>query len=171
MGYFRTCTPPPERAYANGVDALQTTPHKADAEPGRALDRTDPDRSVGTDLRISVWVRWFVVIAWLVQLHYRVNFAHPAYVAHTLFALLALALNAYVHYRIESGRTVTWHWAAALSVMDGGILTAALVISGGFSNTFFVSLLPLSRHVCRGVHVLQAQLRRGHRGRGHCTWR
>ena len=120
---------------------MQTTPHKADAGSGRALDRTDPD-DLRYGLRISVWVRWFVVIAWLVQLHYRVNFAHPAYVAHTLFALLALALNAYVHYRIESGRTVTWHWAAALSVMDGAVLTAGLVISGGFSNTFFVLYYP-----------------------------
>ena len=87
-------------------------------------------------------MRWFIIIAWLVQLHYRVNFAHPAYVAHMVFALLALALNAYVHYRIESGRTVTWHWAAALSMMDVGVLTAALVISGGFSNTFFVFYYP-----------------------------
>ena len=120
---------------------MQTTPHKAAAGFGRVLDRTDLDH-LRFGLRISVWVRWFTVIAWLVQLHYRVNFAHPAYVAHTLFALLALALNAYVHYRIESGRTVTWHWAAALSLMDVGVLTAGLVTSGGFSNTFFVLYYP-----------------------------
>ena len=130
-----------ERTYTKGVDALQTTPHKADAEPGPAPARTDPD-DLRYGLRISVWVRWFIVITWLVQLHYRVNFAHPAYVAHMVFALLALAFNAYVHYRIESGRTVTWRWAAALSVMDVGILTASLVIAGGFSNTFFVLYYP-----------------------------
>ena len=120
---------------------MQTKPHDAVAESRRMLDQTDPD-----DLRygvtISVWVRWFVVIAWLIQLHYRVNFMHPAYVAHTVFALLALAFNAYVHYRIESKRPVTWHWAAALSVVDGVILTASLVISGGFTNTFFVLYYP-----------------------------
>ena len=120
---------------------MQITPHDPVAESGRALNRIDPD-DLRYGLRISVWVRWFVVIAWLVQLHYRVNFAHPAYVAHTVFALLTLAFNAYVHYRIESKRTVTWHWAAALSVMDGVILTAGLVISGGFSNTFFVLYYP-----------------------------
>ena len=120
---------------------MQTTTLRAVAESGRAPARTDPGE-LWYGLRISVWVRWFVVITWLVQLHYRVNFAHPSYVSHTLFALLALAVNAYVHYRIESGRTVTWRWAAALSVMDVGVLTAALVVSGGFSNTFFVLYYP-----------------------------
>ena len=120
---------------------MQTTPHRVATEPGRVFDRTDLDH-LRFGLRISVWVRWFIVISWLVQLHYRVNFAHPAYVAHMVFALLALSFNAYVHYRIESGRTVTWHWAAALSVMDMGILTTSLVIAGGFSNTFFVLYYP-----------------------------
>ncbi len=93
-------------------------------------------------VRISVWVRWFIIVAWLIQLHYRVNFAHPAYVAHTLFAVSLLALNGYVHYRIGTKRVVTWHWAFALSVMDAIMLTAGLLISGGFSNTFFVLYYP-----------------------------
>ena len=93
-------------------------------------------------VRVSVWVRWFMVVAWLIQLHYRVNFAPPAYVAHTLFAVMLLALNGYVHYRIETKRVVTWRWALALSVVDAVMLTAGLVISGGFSNTFFVLYYP-----------------------------
>lgn len=107
-----------------------------------ALDRTVPD-DLRYGVRISVWVRWFVVIAWLAQLHYRVNFAHPAYIQHTSFAILLLALNGYVHYRIESKRTVTWHWAAALSMMDVTMITAGLAISGGFANTFFVLYYPV----------------------------
>ncbi len=106
------------------------------------LDRIDLD-DLRYSLRISVWVRWFVTIAWLAQLHYRVNFAHPAYVAHTLFAIALLALNGYVHYRIESNRTVTWRWALALSAMDAVMITAGLVISGGFANTFFVLYYPV----------------------------
>ena len=53
-----------------------------------------------------------------------------------------LALNGYVHYRIGTKRVVTWHWAFALSVMDAIMLTAGLLISGGFSNTFFVLYYP-----------------------------
>ncbi len=111
------------------------------AEFRRARDRTETD-DLRYSLRISVWVRWFVIIAWLAQLHYRVNFAHPAYVAHTLFAVSLLALNGYVHYRIESKRTLTWRWAAALSAMDATMVTAGLAISGGFANTFFVLYYP-----------------------------
>ena len=106
-------------------------------ESGHVHDRTDPD-DLRYSLRISVWVRWFLVIAWLAQHQYRVNFDQPAYVAHTLFSVLLLALNGYVHYRIETKRTVTWRWALALSAMDAVILTGGLAISGGFANTFFV---------------------------------
>ena len=105
---------------------------------------TEAGRPAGADsddlrysLRISVWVRWFLVIAWLAQHQHKVNL-DQAYVAHTLVSLTLLGLNAYVHYRIETNRKVTWHWALALSTMDAVMLTAGLWISGGFANTFFV---------------------------------
>ncbi len=120
---------------------LKNTARDAFGRSGQALDRNDPDE-LRYGLRISVWVRWFVVVAWLAQLHYRVNFDHPAYVAHTLFAVSLLVLNGYVHYRIETGRTVTWRWALALSAMDAVMLTGGLVIAGGFANTFFVMYYP-----------------------------
>ena len=108
---------------------------------GAGFRRTRPD-DLRHNLRISVWVRWFVTIAWLVQLNYRPNFADPNYIPNTLFAILLLALNGYVHYRIESKREVTWRWALALSTMDTVMLTAGLAISGGFGNTFFVLYYP-----------------------------
>ena len=110
-------------------------------ESGRAREGNDLD-DLRYSIRISVWVRWFVVLAWLAQLNYRVNFDHPSYFAHTLFAVLALALNWYVHYRIETDRTVSWRWALALSMVDAAGITAGLAISGGFSNTFFVLYYP-----------------------------
>ena len=113
------------------------TPHDAAAE----FRGTRPD-DLRHNLRISVWVRWFGTLAWLTQLNYRPNFADPNYIPNTLFAVLLLALNGYVHYRIESKRTVTWHWALALSAMDTVMLTAGLAISGGFANTFFVLYYP-----------------------------
>ena len=102
--------------------------------------RTDSD-DLRYSLRISVWVRWFLVLAWLAQHQYRVNF-DQIYVAHTLVSLSLLALNGYVHYRIETNRKVTWHWALALSTMDAVMLTAGLWIAGGFANIFFVLYYP-----------------------------
>ena len=112
-------------------------PRHSRRELSQASDWIDPD-DLSYSLRISVWVRWLLVVAWLAQHNYRVDFEHPAYVAHTLFSVLLLALNGYVHYRIETKRMVTWRWALALSAMDAVMLTAGLWISGGFANTFFV---------------------------------
>ena len=112
------------------------------AGPRRELDRTDRD-DLHYNLRISVWVRWFLLIAWLLQFNYRPNFADPAYIPTMLLAVSVLALNGYVHYRIQSRRTVTWRWALALSVMDGAMITAGIAISSsGFQNTFFVLYYP-----------------------------
>ena len=121
---------------------MQTTPHDAVAESRRAVDRTDPD-DLRYGLRISVWVRWFLLIAWLLQFNYRPNFADPAYIPTTLLAVSLLAFNGYVHYRIRSNRTVTRRWALALSTMDVLTATAGIVVSSsGFQNTFFVLYYP-----------------------------
>ena len=116
---------------------MDTTSSNAVAQSRRAVGRTGLDY-LRYGLRISVWVRWFAVIAWLTQLHYQVNFPHPAYVAHILFAVLLMALNGYVLYRLETKRTVTWRWALALSALDVVMLTAGLTTSSESGNTFFV---------------------------------
>ena len=121
---------------------MQTTPSDAVAESRRTVDRSDPD-DLRYNLRISVWVRWFLLIGWLLQFNYRPNFADPAYIPTMLLAVSLLALNGYVHYRIRSNRTVTWRWALALSAMDAAMITAGIVISSsGFQNTFFVLYYP-----------------------------
>ena len=108
---------------------------------GWALHRIDSD-DLRHSLRIAVWVRWFVGIAWFVQLNYRADFLHHAYIPNTLLAASLLALNGYVHYRIRSNRTITWHWALALSALDVITITAGLTISGGFRNEFYVLYYP-----------------------------
>lgn len=119
----------------------QFTPNYKLSGSGRAHEGNNLD-DLRYSIRISVWVRWFVVIAWLVQLNYRANFDHPSYFAHTLFAVLVLALNCYVHYRLETDQTVTWRWALALSIVDVVGITGGLAISGGFSNNLFVLYYP-----------------------------
>ena len=93
-------------------------------------------------IRISVWVRWILLIAWFAQMNYRPNFSDPNYVTNTLFAATLLALNGYVHYRILTNRPVTWHWMLGLSVMDAVMITAGVAVSSGFQNSFFVLYYP-----------------------------
>ena len=94
------------------------------------------------NLRIAVWVRWFVVIAWLVQHNYRPDFDSGVYVPNMLLVISLLVFNGYVHYRIRANRSITWHWALALSAMDVVTVTVGLAISGGFNNSFYVLYYP-----------------------------
>jgi len=122
---------------------LTVMPTDAAVESRRAFSRTDPD-DMRYGLRISVWVRWFLLVAWLAQFNYRPDFAHPAYVPTMVLAVSLLALNAYLHYRLWSNRPTTWRWALLLSVMDVLTVTAGLVISSSrFQNTFFVLYYPV----------------------------
>ena len=108
---------------------------------GWALHRIDAD-DLRHSLRISVWVRWFVGIAWFAQLNYRADYSHEAFIPHTLLAASLMALNGYLHFRIRSDRSVSWHWAFALSALDVTTITAGLVVAGGFDNAFYVLYYP-----------------------------
>ena len=120
---------------------LHTTSNDSVAKSRLGLDRAASD-DLRHNLRISIWVRWFVVIAWLAQLSYRPNFEDPSYIPNVVLAVPLLVLNGYVQYRIRSNSTTTRNWARALSVMDAGMITAGLAISGGLANTYFVLYYP-----------------------------
>ena len=121
---------------------MQIKLRDAIAGPRREPDLTDPD-DLRYSLRISVWVRWFLLITWLLQFNYRPNFEDPVYIPTTLFAGSLLALNGYVHNRIRSNRTVTRRWALLLSVMDAAMITAGIAVSSSaFHNSFFVLYYP-----------------------------
>ena len=120
---------------------METTRQDVAAESHRASDRTGPDDLL-YGVRISVWVRWLLLIAWFAQMNYRPNLADPNYVPNTLFATTLLALNAYVHYRILTNRPVTWRWMLTLSVMDATMITGGLAVSSRFENSFFVLYYP-----------------------------
>ena len=134
---------------------MEMTIRNAVVQSRRAVGRTGIDY-LRFGLRISVWVRWFAVIAWLAQLHHQVTFAHPGYIAQMLFGVLLLALNGYVLYRIETKRTASWRWVLALSAMDVVMLTGGLVVSSGFGDDFFVlyyAALAMFAAVCASIRV------------------
>jgi two-component system sensor histidine kinase DesK len=89
---------------------------------------------------LFVWVRWFILVACVVLLIYRPEFTLFTYVAYILCLLLLAALNGYVHYRVRWGRTVTLHWMLALSATDVALITAGMVVAGGFSHFLFYLL-------------------------------
>ena len=129
---------------------MNTTSNNAGAQRPRLRGRAVAVL-LSSGLRISLWLRWFVVIAWLAQLHNHVDMAQPAYLAHVLSGALLLAVNTLALYRVETRRAVSWRWALALSAMDVAMLTGGLTIAIGSEDTFFVlyyAALTLFAAVC-----------------------
>ena len=104
-----------------------------------SLKARDPDE-LRYPATLYVWVRWFIVVVCLILLVYHPDFTVFTYVAYVLFLTLLVAFNGYVHYRVRSGRPVTLHWMLALSVTDMVMITAGMVVAGGFSHYLFYLL-------------------------------
>ena len=116
---------------------MNTTARNAGARRPRARVRAIA-LLMSSGLRISLWLRWFVVIAWLAQLHHHVGLAQPAYLSHVLSGAFLLAVNTLVLYRVETKRGVSWRWSLALSSMDLAFLTGGLTIAIASEGAFFV---------------------------------
>ena len=106
----------------------------------------DPDWSDENDrrndLRITVWIRWVAVVAWLVVNNYRPDIGDPSYIPNNLLALGVLVFNAYVHYRIRANKRVSWQFALALSITDLVAISLGLANSSGFYNGHYVLYYP-----------------------------
>ena len=93
---------------------------------------------MNSGLRISLWLRWFVVIAWLAQVHHHVGLGQPAHLSHVLSGAILLAINTLVLYRVETKRGVSWRWSLALCALDLALLTGGLTIAISSGDSFFV---------------------------------
>ena len=100
------------------------------------LNQFDPDglRSVAN---VLVWVHWFIVATCFVQLVYRPYYGAERFAVYTLLYLMLVAFTAYAHYRLASGRNITWRWVFALCSLDATLISAGAVIGGGFGHYFF----------------------------------
>ena len=87
---------------------------------------------------ISIWVRWFVLIICFVDINYRVDYSSLSYALNTVYVLLQIGFNAYVHFRVASGRNVVPNWLFALAVTDVVAITTSIVVGYGFASPYFV---------------------------------
>ena len=90
-----------------------------------------------------MWGRWFISVVALFQFAYRFRFWFPNNFEFPLLLVLLVALNGLVHYRLVTGRPVTWRWLLLLSAMDIALATTGVVFQGGFEEGFvFVAYYP-----------------------------
>ena len=99
----------------------------------------DDYRSV---VRIAVLVRWFLLIIWFFLQNYRATFDDPSYVTNNLLALSLSAANAYVSWRVWTGRPISLRHVLGPSLADITLITAGIFTTSGFSNSFFVLYYP-----------------------------
>ena len=92
--------------------------------------------------RIAVAVRWFLLGAWLFLLNYRTDTATANLLILNGMGLVLIALNGFVQWRIWRGRPITRRYVLALSLMDLGVITAGIGVTGRFGNTFFPFYYP-----------------------------
>ncbi len=91
---------------------------------------------------ITVWLRWLFWVGAVIELAYQPTFAQAKYILFMLMHVPLVALNGYVHYRLLSRRRVTWRHLLALSAMDIVLITASVVVDGGFDTFLYIPYYP-----------------------------
>ena len=116
-----------------GIDAVQKW-----VTPG-ALSDPDAVRYAAT---VSVWGRWFVWLLGLFLLAYRPAFWYPEDVLLLGIPVLLAVFNGLVHHRLLTNRPVTWRWVLFLSAAEIVIITAGVVVDGGYTSLIFLAYYP-----------------------------
>ena len=101
----------------------------------------DPDETAYA-ANITVWLRWLFWVGAVIELAYRPAFTQAKYIPFMLMHVPLVALNGYVHYRLLSRRRVTWRHLLLLSAMDIALITASVVVDGGFDNFLYIPYYP-----------------------------
>ena len=111
----------------------------------RSMERAEiPQYTIFQDYRssqrIAVVARWFILVTWLALINY--NNDQGAVPAFNTMGATLIVVNGYVHWRILKGRPITWPYVLALSLMDLTIITAVVMMTSRFENTFFPFYYP-----------------------------
>ena len=92
---------------------------------------------------VSVWGRWFLTLVAVFQFAYRPGFWYDGHSEYTLLLVPLVAVNGLTHYRLLAKGSVTWRWLLLLSAMDITLVTAGVIIQGGFGKGFiFLAYYP-----------------------------
>ena len=98
----------------------------------------DPD-AIPYAARVSVWGRWLIWVVSLFNLAHRPDAWYPEDIEYALLHIPLVTFNGLVHYRLLTKRPVTWRWMLFLSATDIALITAGVVIGGGFNGFFFLA--------------------------------
>ena len=98
----------------------------------------DPD-AIPYAARVSVWGRWLIWVVSVFNLAHRPDAWYPEDIEYALLHIPLVTFNGLLHYRLLTKRPVTWRWMLLLSATDIALITAGVVIGGGFNSFFFLA--------------------------------
>ena len=91
---------------------------------------------------VSVWARWIIWVAVMVDAVYQPELNGGTYIPFILLHVMVVGCNAWVHRRLASGKRVTWSWVLFLSITDFVMITASIVSDAGFDNFHYLVYYP-----------------------------
>ena len=86
-----------------------------------------------------MWGRWLIWVVSLFNLAHRPDAWYPEDIEYAFLHIPLVTFNGLVHYRLLTKRPVTWRWMLFLSATDIALITAGVVIGGGFNSFFFLA--------------------------------
>ena len=86
---------------------------------------------------VSIWVRWCLLAACLVEISYRVEYGALSHILNSLYVSGFIAANGYVWWKIRTSGRVDPRWLLALSAMDVAMFSFTMFMSGGFDSRYF----------------------------------
>jgi len=102
----------------------------------RGFGRTDPEE-LRHAARVSLWVRWLVMVFCLLEVNYRVEYGAVSHLLNNCYVLGFMAANGYVHYLVRRKGEAKPTWLLGLSAMDLAAITFSTALSGGFHSPYF----------------------------------
>ena len=86
---------------------------------------------------VSVWARWFVA-ALLLYVLFQPPFPFPlgTFVPYSAALVLLVVFNGTLHFRLWTGRPLTWRWTLWMNAVDVSLITFGVWMAGGFSAMF-----------------------------------
>lgn len=109
-------------------------------------DRALPTYALPIDYPRYIWiavlVRWGVLVVWFYLQNTRITETDWIFWTNNGFAAGLAVINAYVTWRLSTGRAVTRRHALALSILDLVLITAGIFVASGFDNQYFVLYYP-----------------------------
>ena len=111
---------------------------------GNRLERlfgADPD-VVRHAAWVSVWGRWFIWLVGAVLLARRPDLWYPENIELAVVNVLVAAVNGFVHFWLQTNRSVTRFWMLVLCAVDIALITGNIAVNGRFDGYFFVAYYP-----------------------------